>query len=153
MAVEILGRLRASERLATHVAALTRQHLRLGFLVHQRPLSRRVVYRYLSTCAPVEVDVTVLSVADRLATLGRNSEVAVAKHLELAREMLPAALAYRAAPPRPPIRGDQLARQIGITPGPRLGELLAELTEACYAGEIETEQQAIAYVREQMLTD
>jgi len=152
MTVEILGRLRASERLATHVAALTLQHLRLGFLVHERPLSKRAVYRYLSTCTPVEVDVTVLSVADRLATLGRNHEVAVAKHVELAHQILPAALAYRADPPKPPIRGDQLAKEIGLTPGPRLGELLAELTEATYAGEIETEQQAITYVREQMLT-
>jgi poly(A) polymerase len=153
MASEILARLRASERLAAYVAALTRDHLRLGFLVHERPLSKRSEYRYLSACAPVEVDVTVLSVADRLATLGRNSEVAVAKHLELAREIMPAALAYRADPPKPPIRGDQLARQIGIAPGPRLGELLAELTEASYAGEIETEEQAVTYASEQMLTD
>lgn len=151
MAVEILGRLRASERLATHVAALTRDHLRLGFLVHERPLSKRVLYRYLSSCAPAEVDVTVLSVADRLATLGRNSEVAVAKHVELAREILPAALAYHADPPKPPIRGDKLAREIGLTPGPRLGELLAELTEASYAGEIATEEQAVAYAREAMI--
>lgn len=152
MTVEILGRLRASERLATHVAALTRHHLRLGFLVHERPLSKRALYRYLNTCAPVEVDVTVLSVADRLATLGRSSEVAVAKHVELAREVLPAALAYHADPPKPPIRGDQLAREIGLAPGPRLGELLAELTEASYAGEIASEEQAVAYAREQMLT-
>lgn len=152
MTLEILGRLRVSERLATHVAALTRHHLRLGFLVHERPLSRRAVYRYLNSCAPVEVDVTVLSVADRLATLGRSSEVAVAKHVELAREILPAALAYHAEPPKPPIRGDRLAREIGLPPGPRLGELLAELTEASYAGEIATEEQAVSYAREQMLT-
>jgi putative nucleotidyltransferase with HDIG domain len=152
MAVEILGRLRASDRLATHVAALASHHLRLGFLVHQRPLSRRALYRYLHACSPVEVDLTVLSVADRLATLGRNSQVAVAKHLELAREILPAALAYRADPPKPPIRGDRLAFEIGIEPGPRLGELLAELTEATYAGEITTEEEALAYAREQMLT-
>jgi poly(A) polymerase len=153
MAVEILSRLRASERLAAHVAALTRQHLRLGFLVHERPLSRRAVYRYLRTCAPVEVDVTLLSVADRLATLGRNSDVAVARHVELAREILPAALAYHAEPTKAPIRGDRLASELGIAPGPRLGELLAELTEATYAGEVSTEAQAVAYAREQMLTD
>jgi poly(A) polymerase len=76
----------------------------------------------------------------------------VAKHVELAREILPAALSYRAEPPKPPIRGDRLAREIGIEPGPRLGELLADLTEATYAGEITTEQEALAYAREQMLT-
>ncbi len=38
MSREILGRLRASERLQSYVAALTRSHLRLGFLVHSAPL-------------------------------------------------------------------------------------------------------------------
>lgn len=149
----ILRRLHASERLAIHVGTLTRWHLRLGFLVHERPLSRRAVYRYLRDCAPVEVDVTVLSVADRLATLGRGADRAVRLHLDLARELLPAALAYRASPPRPPVRGDELARELGIERGPRLGALLADLTEAVYAGEIETREQAVAYAREQLARD
>ena len=85
MAVAALHRLRASERLCDYVAALTRHHLRLGFLVHEVPLSRRAIYRYLKACAPVQVDVTVLSVADRLATRGTGSDEAIAKHLELAR--------------------------------------------------------------------
>ncbi|HTW11205.1 MAG TPA: HD domain-containing protein [Solirubrobacteraceae bacterium] len=150
--ITILGRLKASERLSAHVAALTRHHLRLGFLVHERPLSPHDVYRYLSACTPVEVDVTVLSVADRLATLGRRADEAVAKHLELAREILPAALAFRADPPKPPIRGDELAEQLGIAPGPQLGELLAKLTEAAYAGEVATAEDAVAHAREQLLS-
>ena len=48
----ILRRLRASARLAEHVAALTRHHLRLGFLVHRRPLSARDIYRYLDRLRP-----------------------------------------------------------------------------------------------------
>src|SRR5262249_49342194 len=83
LARAILPRLAASERLRVHVAALARHHLRLGFLVRERPLSRRAEYRYLKACDPVEVDVTLLSVADRLATRGRRSDVAIAKHLEL----------------------------------------------------------------------
>ena len=47
MARGVLTRLRASERLRAFVAALTRHHLRPGFLVHARPLSRRSVYGYL----------------------------------------------------------------------------------------------------------
>jgi hypothetical protein len=92
--------------------------------------------------------VTVLSVADRLATRGRNAEEAVRRHLELAAELMPAALGFRAAPPRPPIRGDELARALEITPGPQLGELLAELTEATYAGEVSSPEQAVAYARQ-----
>ena len=73
LATAVLRRLRASERLSEYVAALTRNHLRLGFLVHSMPLGRREVYRYLSACSPVQVDVTLLSVADRLATRGDNA--------------------------------------------------------------------------------
>ena len=74
VAAKVLTRLRASERLCEQVAALTRHHLRLGFLVHQAPLDRRAIYRYLRATDPVQVDVTVLSVADRLATRSSCSE-------------------------------------------------------------------------------
>ncbi|HWD64386.1 MAG TPA: HD domain-containing protein [Solirubrobacteraceae bacterium] len=150
LAVQILSRLRASERLASHVAALTRHHLRLGFLVHEMPLSRSAIYHYLRECQPVEVDVTLLSVADRLATRGRNSEVAIQKHLELAAQILPEALRWRSRPPRPPVRGDRLAQSLGITPGPRLGQLLEELTEAAFTGQVQGEADAVAWARERL---
>jgi len=148
MAAGILARLRASERLREHVAALTRHHLRLGFLVHEAPLGRRAVYRYLRDCEPVQVDVTLLSVADRLATRGRGAEEAIARHLELARALLGDALAWRAGRPRPPLRGDELARAVGMRPGRELGRILAELEEASFAGEITSREQAIARARE-----
>lgn len=153
LTTKILARLRASDRLNTHVTALARHHLRLGFLVHERPLSRRATYHYLATCEPVEVDVTVLSVADRLATRGRNADRAVALHLDLAREMLVEALAWRRERPRPPIAGDELARAVGIGPGPQLGRLLAELAEAAYAGEIGSDEELLAHARDWVAQD
>ena len=145
---EVLTRLRASERLAEHVAALARNHLRLGFLVHEMPLSRRAVYRYLRACDPVQVDVSVLSVADRLATRGDRSEGAIAKHLELADEMLGEALEWVEHPPRPPLRGDELARALDVTPGPELGRILGELEEDSFAGEIRSRDEAVERARE-----
>ena len=147
MAGEILGRLRTSERLRAHVAALARHHLRLGFLVHSVPLSRLQVYGYLRQTAPVGVDVSVLSIADRLATRGDGAEQAIARHLALAREMIGAALDYESQPPRPPVRGDALARALGLAPGPQIGALLAQLTAATYAGEVSGEAEAIALAR------
>jgi poly(A) polymerase len=148
MARAALARLRASERLRAHVAALTRHHLRLGFLVHDMPLDRRAVYRYLVATEPVEADVTLLSVADRLATRGRKSDEAIARHLELARQVLAEALARRAAGPQPPlVRGDELAAALGIARGPRLGELLARIAEARFAGEVSTREEALDLAR------
>ena len=66
----ICRRLRTSERLCRFLEGVTRHHLVVGFLVHERPLDRHAVYRYLERTSPVEVEVTLLSVADRLATRG-----------------------------------------------------------------------------------
>jgi poly(A) polymerase len=144
----ICRRLRASERLTRFVGGLARHHLLLGFLVHRRPLSRRDVYGYLRACAPVEVEVTLFSCADRLATRGRRAEAAIAAHLELARELMGEALRWRASgPPRPPIRGDELAAELGIERGPEIGRLLGELEEAAFAGEITTRAEALELAR------
>jgi poly(A) polymerase len=141
-------RLRTSQRLAQFLGALARHHLTLGFLVHERPLDGRAVYRYLKTTAPVQVEVTLLSCADRMATRGRNAERATRAHLELARELMRPALEWRAGDaPRTPVRGDELARDLGIDPGPELGRLLAELEEAAYAGEVRTREEAVALAR------
>jgi poly(A) polymerase len=148
LARDVLGRLRASEKLRTHVADLARHHLRLGFLVHEAPLSRRSLYRYLSTCGAVAVDVTLLSVADRLATRGRDADAAIARHLELARNVLREALRWRAeGPPQPLLAGDELGRELGIAPGPEIGRLLAALAEAQFAGDVRTREEALAAAR------
>jgi poly(A) polymerase len=148
MVRSLCRRLRTSERLSQFVQGLTRHHLKLGFLVHERPLDRRAVYRYLKRTSPVEIEVTLLSCADRMATRGRNAERATRGHLELARELMAAALDWRAnGPPKVPVRGDELAGELGIEPGPELGRLLAELEEAAYAGEAGTRAEAVALAR------
>jgi hypothetical protein len=64
--------------------------------------------------------------------------------------MLGDALALRAAPPVPIVRGDDLARALGIAPGPELGRLLAQLEEDRFAGEIATREEAITRARERL---
>jgi poly(A) polymerase len=144
----VMRRLRGSQRLTEYVAALTRHHLRLGFLVHERPLDRRSVWQYLSATAPYSADVTVFTVADRLATRGRNADAAIPAHLDLAGQVL--GHAFAEPPGEPLIRGDELARELGIDPGPRLGELLAQLEEDRYAGEVRTREDALRRARELM---
>jgi poly(A) polymerase len=94
----------------------------------------------------VEVDVTLLSVADRLATRGDRAQESIESHLTLARDVLADVLLWRAqGPPKPLLRGDELASDLGIPTGPRVGELLEELAAAQYAGELDTREQAFAY--------
>jgi len=56
------------------------------------------------------------------------------------------ALRFSAQGPPPPIvRGDELARSLGLAPGPLIGELLAAIAEAAYAGELRSARDAIAF--------
>ena len=153
---EIVGglceRLRASRKLTQHLQALTLHHLRLGFLVHEAPLPPRRVHEYLRATEPVAVDVTLLTVADRLSARGAGplaSAEMIEAHLALAREMVAAALDWRRdGPPAPLLRGDELAAELGIAEGPELGELLAELEAAQYAGEVTTRAGAVERARQ-----
>ncbi len=146
LARTVLRRLRASQRTIDYVAALTLHHLRLGFLVHERPLDRRSIWRYLRATAPYSAEITIFTVADRLAKRGRNADPAIAAHVELAREMVAHALEDR--PRAPLIRGDELARELALTPGPQLGKLIAQLEEDRYAGAVRTREEAVRRARE-----
>ena len=144
----IFRRLRTSDRLRAYVGKLTREHLVLGFLVHRSPLDARAMHSYLRRTEPVEVEVTLLSCADRMATRGSGQEPWIASHLELAREVMGPALAWRVhGPPAPLLRGDDLAEELGMAPGPELGRLLASLEEAVYAGEVTDTEQAVEHAR------
>ncbi|HKT82318.1 MAG TPA: HD domain-containing protein, partial [Solirubrobacterales bacterium] len=144
-------RLRASRVLTRHLQDLTLHHLRLGFLVHEAPLPPRRVHEYLRATDPVGVDVTLLTIADRLSARGSGpfaTPEAIEGHLALAKQMLAAALDWRReGPPRPLLRGDELATELGLDAGPELGELLAELEAAQYAGEVSSRDEAVAMAR------
>lgn len=149
LARDVLARLRTSQKLRDYVATLVARHLDLGFLVHRRPLDRRTIWRYLRAGAPYAADLTAFTVADRLATRGRNAEAAIAAHLEVARAMLAAAFAEREQGEPPPLlRGDELIAELGIAPGPQLGAILAQLAEDRYAGAVVTRADALARARE-----
>ena len=151
LVAESLARLKASRALSRYVEGLTRNHLHLGFMVHERPLPARRLYDYLDRCGDVAPDVTLLTAADRMSARGAGVVAApemIAAHLELVREVLPAALDWqRAGPPPVPVAGDDLARELGIEEGPRLGEVIAELRAAVFAGEVADREGAIEHAR------
>ena len=117
--------------------------------MHSRPLDAHDLYGYLTTTEPVEVDVTLLSVADRLATRGRKAEEAI-ERARRARARGPArgpGLARRGRAPAPLLRGDALAARLGVDPGRSSGGCCARCREAQYAGEVTTPDEAVELAR------
>jgi poly(A) polymerase len=146
----IMGRLRASRKLTRYLQALALHHLVLGFMIRETPLPPRRVHDYLRGTEPVTIDVTLLTVADRLSARGAGPIAApemVQAHLDLAREMVAAGLDWhRDGPPKPLLRGDEVAAELGIE-GPEIGAKLAELEAAQYAGEVTDREGALGLLR------
>jgi putative nucleotidyltransferase with HDIG domain len=142
-------RMRTSRRLREHLCLLVLRHLTLGFLVHRTPLSLRQIDRYLRLTAPAEVDVLVLSCADRLATRGpRTTEHAVRRHLVLAREVCAEHLRLVDRGPMPSlIGGDEVAHLLDEEPGPWIGEILDALREEQVVGRVSRRQEAERFAR------
>lgn len=149
MAEALMRRLRTSARLRDFVVRGVRWHLPLGFMVHRTPLSLRQIDRYLRLTAPSEVEIIVLSVADRLATRGsRTSASSIERHLALAREVMDAHFSLADRPPgRPLLAGDEVARELGRAPGAWLVPLLDALREGQTVGVLRTRDQALRFVR------
>ncbi len=148
MIAELCTELRTSRRLSDYLAAVTRHHLTLGFMTHEMPLCRRRIWDYLTTTAPVSLDVTLLTIADRLSAQGAGvPPEAIDAHLRLGREMIGEILALeRDGPPTPLLGGAEIAERLSLQ-GEAIGAAVRELAAAQFAAEVDDREGALAHLR------
>ncbi len=144
----VLGRWKASAAVVRFCRVLVAEHLRLGFMVHDRPLGRRDAYRYARATEPHVVESVVLSLADRLATRGeRARQRHLRAHAETAAELLGLWRELDGERREPLLRGDEVAREAGVT-GREIGRLVEALAEEQAAGTVTTREEALRFVRQ-----
>jgi len=144
MATAIAVRFKMSNRFTAYLGTLIRQHLRLGFLVRERPLTRRALARYRRDVSPWVFESVVVSLCDRLATRGEmTSLTSMARHYRLARSVWSA---VGKTPVPQLLSGHDVMELLGLAPGARVGQALAELEEEVEAGEIRTADEARAFL-------
>jgi tRNA nucleotidyltransferase/poly(A) polymerase len=144
MVAEAGERLRLSRRFIEYLGMLVRQHLRLGFLVREQPLTRRALARYRRDVTPYVFESVAISLCDRLATRGeRTSRASIARHYRLARSVWSQ---VSKAPVRHILSGDDVMRVLGIAPGPSVGQALEALDEEVEAGEVRDVDAARAFL-------
>jgi hypothetical protein len=134
------------------VKKIVAAHLRPGHLSRvQGPVTRRAVYRYFRDTGPAGVDVTLLSMADHLATYGPTLETERwARRLDVVELLLSHYFERHeevVAPP-PLITGRDLMAELGLEEGPVIGRLLAGVREAQASGEVATREEALALAGE-----
>ncbi len=147
----LLERLRFSKRETRLVALLVKYHMRPNQMANEGLPTARAIYRYFRDTGEAGTDILYLCLADHLATRGGTlDDAAWREHAALTAYVLENRWpADEAAPPRL-IRGDEIIKEFGVRPGPRVGRLLENLREAQAAGEIRTRAQAEAYLNQML---
>jgi poly(A) polymerase len=116
--------------------------------------SHRAIYRYFRDTEDAGIDVLFLGLADHLATRGPRLEMAGwQEHVQLVEYVLAQHFEQegRVKPPKL-VDGHDLINIFGLNPGPKIGKLLEAIREAQASGEITNREEALAYIREHLLT-
>ncbi len=153
MSREILERLRLSSRGIEIVQAMVESHLRPTQMSQNgEPPTPRAVYRYFRDMGDVAIDTLYLNLADHLAARGPELDIAAwERHTAVAAHVLELGTGQVALEVMPRlITGHDLIRNLGLSPGPRIGALLEGVREAQSAGEVRDGEEALAWARREL---
>jgi poly(A) polymerase len=148
MAGDILERLRLSRRGVKMVCRMVEYHLRPTQMSQGVEMpTARAVYRYFRDLEDVAIDTLYLCLADYLAARGPLLVLDDwLRHVRIVRHILQTGLEERAPERRAwLINGHDLVEDLGLSPGPFLGEVLEAVHEAQAAGDVGTREEAQAW--------
>jgi len=146
---ERLGKLRFSNREIKLIETEITHHMRPTQLSQEGLPSNRAVYRYYRDTGQAGLDILFLNLADHLATQGPNLDIINwQEHIELAKYLLEKYFEKENVinPPKI-VDGYDIIKLFGLSPGPRIGELLDAVKEAQASGEVTDREQALAYLK------
>jgi putative nucleotidyltransferase with HDIG domain len=138
---------------------IIKNHMRIHSFVdrakseNQAP-SRKAIYRFFRDSGEAGVDLVLLGLADVRATRVHALTIEVWNaYLDVARILLESYWEHPQeiiAPPRL-IDGNELMKELGLKPGPVVGQLLETIRENQAAGKIEDREQALAFARDEFV--
>jgi tRNA nucleotidyltransferase/poly(A) polymerase len=143
--------LRLSKSEISWLAGVIEGHLRPSLLSRNGEITNRSIYRFLRDTEGTVPGVLLLSLADVLAKSDPPIDQEIwGAHIEIVRELLGAYFSHDgiSLQQEPLLRGDEIASELGIAPGPEIGRIIMELKEAQAVGEVRTKSEAIAFAQD-----
>lgn len=114
------------------------------------PPRRRAIYRFFRDTGSTGIEICLLSLADFMGKFDAQvPQDELGKHLDTLRTLLEAYFEHANEQVSPPIlvNGEDLMRELGLKPGPKIGELLEAVREAQAAGEVGDKVGALELAR------
>jgi poly(A) polymerase len=148
-AVEIMTRLRFSNREIRLVELLVKNHMRPTQMCNEGLPTKRAIYRFFRDTGEAGIDLLFLCLADHLATraatldkAGWEEHTGITAYVLKKRDE-----ETKLAAPVKLINGKDIMQSLGLSPGPEVGKLLEALKEARATGEVSTRAEALKYLR------
>jgi poly(A) polymerase len=148
LAAGVLERLRFSTKEIKLVEVMVEHHLRPKQMGQHGLPSRRAIYRYFRDTQEAGIDILFLSLADHLATRGPHLDLTQwQEHTQVVEYVLVRHFEEKSlvSPPKL-VDGHDLINIFGLSPGPRVGQILEAVREAQAAGEVTSRKEALAYI-------
>ena len=148
IAANLLARLRFSAKEVKLVETVVKHHLRPGQMSQEELPSRRAIYRYFRDTGEAGIDTLFLNLADHLATRGPHLAL---PHWQEHVQVVAYVLAQRfqeESSVHPPklVDGHDIINSFGLSPGPKIGEILEAVREAQASGEVTTREEALSFI-------
>ena len=155
MVDEILQRLRVSRRGIDMVTTMVEYHLRPKQMSQGDELpSDKAIYRYFRDLGDVAIDTIYLNLCDILAARGPTLDLRDwGNHVNIERHVLSVGLEKQTPQQLPKlVTGHHLMEELGLHPGPKIGNLLEAITEAQVTGLARNRKEALALARKILKT-
>lgn len=154
IAASILERFRFSTKEVKLVTAIVCHHLRPVQISHGELPTHRAIYRYFRDTGDAAIDTLFFSLADHLATRGKNLNILDwQEHASLVDYVLTQLFKEESVVvPAKLINGNDLMKNFNLAPGPKIGELLEAIREAQACQEVTTREEALAYISNYLLS-
>jgi len=152
MTVNIMERLRFSNREIKLVESFVCHHLRPAQMANDELPTQRAIYRYFRDTGEASIDILFLALADYLASRGPLASMEEwKKHCQLINYILTEHDKQQAKTlPVKLIDGDDIMDTFDLAPGQLIGKLLVMVDEAHASGELSTKEEALTLVRNEL---
>jgi len=144
IAARIMNRWRLSTQARRFVKTIVRYHMRPLHLSRQKSVSKRAIHRFLTATGEAAPALALFSLMDHLGTFAPNT--GQAEWARLSEVVFRLCQSYFTPKPALLLTGREVIHHLGISPGPTVGTILRALKEAQAVGEVQSRQEALAFI-------